>query len=152
MISGVMASGLADIEVDWTAIILAIIAGIGSTTAAWMSLKTNKKVSTSNGKTIGQYVESTHNDLTPALTALAEALKEARIVREHEVSEAVLAAEERKASSASLEAARQRVADEIARLNDILKHLTPILLKEGGKHDEPSGGTDEGALPGEQGL
>lgn len=131
MISGVTASGFADIEVDWTAIILAIIAGVGSTTAAWMSLKTNRKVSTSNGRTIGEYVESTHNDLTVTMTALAEALKEARIVREHELTEALLADKERKSSNEELERARQRVSIELDRLSTILERIYPMLPEKG---------------------
>lgn len=93
-----LASRIPDTDIDWTSVILGFIAMLGSTFAALASHRTNKRIKTPNGQTIGELVES-----------LNQTLNEARRVREHEVGELE-----------DIERARIRVSNEIANLTRLL--------------------------------
>lgn len=120
-----------DVEIDWTAIILGTIATLGSCFAAWASHRTSKRTKTSNGRTIGQYVETMAGEVSSTSRALEHSLEEARIVREHEVNEALLAKEQRRLEAENLEKARQRVSEEIEKLSGIVQDLSKKHQKEG---------------------
>lgn len=57
-------------NIDWTAVIIASIAAFSAIFAAWQARLNSKQIrensrmiSTSNGKTIGEYVENLHSDM-----------------------------------------------------------------------------------------
>jgi Na+-translocating ferredoxin:NAD+ oxidoreductase RnfG subunit len=119
-----------DISIDWTAIALGIIATIGTTFTAIFTRKTNRRIRTNSGKTIGQHVEGIASVLAETLKQVEKTLEEARLVRDHEAIESVINKSEYKKERENLEIARRRVHDELERLNSILNRLSPPKQEE----------------------
>jgi hypothetical protein len=110
-----LAMGIPDTDIDWTSVILGFFAMLASIYAASASHRTNRRIRTPNGKTIGELVDS-----------LDKTLNEARRVREHEVGELE-----------NIERARIRVSNEIANLTRLLDQTFHKV--EGDKNDQQSG-------------
>lgn len=63
-------------SIDWNGVLLygipAYIAALGSAIAAVMASRNGRKLNTTNGRTIGEHVEATHEAVTESVAALNE--------------------------------------------------------------------------------
>lgn len=99
---------------DWTAIILALIAAASATFAAWLGWVNAKMLRTNSGKTIGQHIEALQGEL--AQIADAKLLADARLASAALVAVSKLARETQEDMALTVEA-RRTAADVLAKAN-----------------------------------